>query len=65
MDQQGVTVHALSLTAPMVYWAGADLAVRLSQAFNDACAAALDEPGPEAWDRTCQGPAGSCGQGFP
>jgi len=40
MDRQGVTIHALSLTAPMVYWAGADLAVRLSQAFNDACAAA-------------------------
>lgn len=40
MDQQGVGVHALSLTAPMVYWAGADLAVRLSQAFNDACSAA-------------------------
>lgn len=40
MDAQGVAVHALSLTAPMVYWAGADLAVRLSRAFNDACVAA-------------------------
>lgn len=40
MDEQGVDVHALSLTSPMVYWAGDDLAMRLSQAFNDGCAAA-------------------------
>ena len=25
MDAQGVSVHALSLTAPMIYWADADL----------------------------------------
>jgi aminocarboxymuconate-semialdehyde decarboxylase len=40
MDEQGVDVHALSLTSPMVYWAGDDLALRLSRAFNDGCAAA-------------------------
>ena len=40
MDSQGVDVHALSLTSPMVYWAGDKLALRLSQAFNDGCAAA-------------------------
>lgn len=37
MDEQGVSVHALSLTQPMVYWAPGDLARRLSEAFNDAC----------------------------
>ncbi|HJO69462.1 MAG TPA: amidohydrolase family protein [Rhodospirillales bacterium] len=36
MDEQGVDVHALSLTAPMVYWADPKLALKLSQAFNDA-----------------------------
>ncbi len=40
MDAQGVTVHALSLTAPMVYWADAALAGRLARAVNDAMAAA-------------------------
>ena len=40
MDEQGVDVQALSLTSPMVYWAGEELALRLSRAFNDACAAA-------------------------
>ncbi|MCY4542490.1 MAG: amidohydrolase family protein [Rhodobacteraceae bacterium] len=37
MDRQGVSVHALSLTQPMVYWAPATLAKRLSELFNDAC----------------------------
>jgi aminocarboxymuconate-semialdehyde decarboxylase len=40
MDRQGVHVHALSLTQPMVYWADDALAVELSQAFNDAVSAA-------------------------
>ena len=40
MDEQGVDVHALSLTTPMVYWAGPELGLRLSIAYNDACAAA-------------------------
>lgn len=40
MDAQGVAVQALSLTQPMVYWADADLARRLSAAFNDALVAA-------------------------
>ena len=35
MDAQGVTVQALSLTQPMVYWAEPSLARRLSAAFND------------------------------
>src|SRR5438128_627981 len=37
MDEAGVTMHALSLTQPMVYWAKPALGVKLSQAFNDAC----------------------------
>ncbi|MGH6943778.1 MAG: amidohydrolase family protein, partial [Geminicoccaceae bacterium] len=40
MDRIGVDVHALSLTQPMVYWAGRDLAQRLAAAFNDSLAAA-------------------------
>ena len=39
MDEQGVDIHVLSLTQPMVYWAGADLSLRLSAAYNDACVA--------------------------
>lgn len=37
MDAQGVAVHALSLTSPMVYWADGALGETLSRAFNDAC----------------------------
>jgi aminocarboxymuconate-semialdehyde decarboxylase len=45
MDEQGVDVHALSLTSPMVYWAKPDLGLRLSAAFNDGCARAhADHP---------------------
>jgi aminocarboxymuconate-semialdehyde decarboxylase len=40
MDEKRVRVHALSLTAPMVYWAPAPFGLHLSQAFNDACSAA-------------------------
>src|SRR5688572_20384538 len=40
MDRQGVKVHVLSLTQPMVYWADDDLGVQLSVAFNDAISAA-------------------------
>jgi aminocarboxymuconate-semialdehyde decarboxylase len=40
MDRQGVDVHALSLTTPMVYFAPPDYALALSQAYNDAAAAA-------------------------
>jgi aminocarboxymuconate-semialdehyde decarboxylase len=36
MDRQGVDVQALSLTQPMVYWAGDALSHRLSVAFNDS-----------------------------
>ena len=36
MDRQGVRVHALSLTLPMVYWADGDLGLRLARAVNDA-----------------------------
>ena len=39
MDQAGVTMHALSLTQPMVYWATPAFGLKLSQAFNDACSA--------------------------
>jgi aminocarboxymuconate-semialdehyde decarboxylase len=40
MDRQRVDVHALSLTAPMVYWASPGLGLALSQAYNDAASAA-------------------------
>jgi aminocarboxymuconate-semialdehyde decarboxylase len=40
MDRQGVTMHALSLTQPMVYWADDDLGLKLCVAFNDAISAA-------------------------
>ena len=40
MNEARVDVRALSLTNPMVYWAPPAFGLRLSQAFNDACAAA-------------------------
>jgi aminocarboxymuconate-semialdehyde decarboxylase len=40
MDRQGVKIHALSLTQPMVYWADDDLGMQLCIAFNDAISAA-------------------------
>ena len=40
MRRQGVDVHALSLTTPMVYWASPGLGLALSQAYNDAASAA-------------------------
>lgn len=40
MDEQGVRVHALSLSQPMVYWAGRDLGQRLAAVFNDELARA-------------------------
>jgi aminocarboxymuconate-semialdehyde decarboxylase len=40
MDKRKVDVHALSLTAPMVYWASPGLGLALAQAFNDAASAA-------------------------
>lgn len=39
MDDASVDVRALSLTNPMVYWAPPTFGLKLSQAFNDACAA--------------------------
>jgi aminocarboxymuconate-semialdehyde decarboxylase len=40
MERQGVHMHALSLTQPMVYWADDDLSLQLCVAFNDAVSAA-------------------------
>lgn len=40
MDRQGVRVHALSLTLPMVYWADGNLGLRLARVVNDALAQA-------------------------
>jgi aminocarboxymuconate-semialdehyde decarboxylase len=40
MERQGVRVHALSLSQPMVYWAGRELGLRLSATFNDELARA-------------------------
>jgi len=40
MERQRVDVHALSLTAPMVYWASPAFGLALAQAYNDAVSAA-------------------------
>ena len=40
MRRQQVDVQALSMCSPMVYWAPPEFGLRLSQVFNDACAAA-------------------------
>ena len=40
MNEQGVAVHAMSLSLPMVYWADAALAQKLSEAYNDSAATA-------------------------
>ncbi len=40
MKRQRVDVHALSLTAPMVYWASPGFGLALAQAYNDAASAA-------------------------
>jgi aminocarboxymuconate-semialdehyde decarboxylase len=40
MDQQGVAIQAVSLTAPMVYWGNAELDHKLARAWNDAASAA-------------------------
>ena len=40
MDTQGVTIHALSLMPPMVYWADGALGLRLARLVNDAMAEA-------------------------
>ncbi len=36
MDQQGVGLQAISLTAPMLYWGDAELSAKLAKAWNDA-----------------------------
>src|SRR5256884_8166620 len=40
MDEQGVEVHALSLSQPMVHWADGELAQGISESYNDALARA-------------------------
>jgi aminocarboxymuconate-semialdehyde decarboxylase len=40
MDAQGVAVHALSLTGPMVYWAEGEFSHKLAMAWNDGAVAA-------------------------
>jgi aminocarboxymuconate-semialdehyde decarboxylase len=40
MNRQGVDVHALSLTTPMVNWASPAFGLALAQSYNDAAAAA-------------------------
>jgi aminocarboxymuconate-semialdehyde decarboxylase len=40
MNRQGVATQALSLTAPMVYWADGATGARLAAAWNDAASAA-------------------------
>lgn len=43
MDQTGVAVQVLSLTLPMVYWAGRQLGQQLCWAFNDALVTAHEK----------------------
>ena len=40
MDERGVEMHALSLTAPMLYWAEPEAQVALARAWNDAASEA-------------------------
>jgi aminocarboxymuconate-semialdehyde decarboxylase len=40
MDAQGVHAHALSLSQPMVYWAGRELGEKLAAVYNEELAAA-------------------------
>ena len=40
MDQEGVAMHAVSLTSPMAYWGDADLSSALCRAWNDSASAA-------------------------
>ncbi len=40
MDEQGVAVHALSLSQPMIYWAGRKLGEKLAAVFNESLAQA-------------------------
>ena len=40
MDEQGVALQAISLTAPMLYWCDAELSTKLAKAWNDAASAA-------------------------
>lgn len=40
MDAQGISVQALSLTSPMLYWADKELSHKLAVAWNDAASAA-------------------------
>ena len=43
MDAARVDMHALSLTSPMVYWALPEFGLKLSQLYNDCCAAAHEQ----------------------
>jgi aminocarboxymuconate-semialdehyde decarboxylase len=43
MDEQGVDVHALSLTSPMVHWAPTPFGVKLAQVYNDELVRAHQE----------------------
>src|SRR5688572_10122666 len=40
MDEQGIAVHAMSLSQPMAYWADRELGERLSIVYNDELAKA-------------------------
>jgi aminocarboxymuconate-semialdehyde decarboxylase len=40
MDQQGVGLQAISLTAPMLYWGDSELSAKLAKAWNDAATTA-------------------------
>jgi len=40
MDAEGLDMHSLSLTTPMVYWAAPAFGLKLAQSYNDACSEA-------------------------
>lgn len=40
MDAEGIDIHSLSLTTPMVYWATPAFGLKLAQVYNDACSEA-------------------------
>src|SRR4051794_27509427 len=42
MDKARIDLRILSLTNPMVYWAPDSFSMKLSQTYNDACAAACN-----------------------
>ena len=43
MAERGIDMYVLSMTNPMVYWAPPEFGLKLSQLYNDCCAAAHEQ----------------------